>query len=65
MAHLRIIEEKPNTPRTADNWKNSGLRFDHSDDAALAAAGDEDARVRLRTKQRLALAKLARPVSVD
>lgn len=51
--HLQIVEEKPNTPRTDANWRNGALRYDHSNDEALAAAGDEKAAARLRTRYRL------------
>ena len=65
MGHLPIIERKPATPRTADNWKNGGLRFDDSNDAELAAAGDADAKARIKTRQKLALAKLSRKDPIE
>lgn len=65
MGHIPVIEEKPGTPRNEVSWKNGGLRFDHSNDAELAAAGDEDAIARQRTRQSLAMAKLARQNSDD
>lgn len=50
---LQIVEDNPNTPRTDANWRSGALRYDHSEDKALAAAGDEQAAARLRTRCRL------------
>lgn len=49
----KLIEQAPNTPRTDANWRNGSLSYDLSDDEGRAAAGDEDAAARLRTRRRL------------
>lgn len=58
--HPHLIEQIPHTPRTDANWRNGSLTYDLSGDQALADAGDENAKARLRTRRRLERARLAK-----
>lgn len=59
--HPHLIEQIPHTPRTDASWRNGSLSYDLSRDEELAAAGDENAEARLRTRRRLEASKLAQP----